>query len=137
VKSRFGVLRTLGTLSIVLAWVLLILGMAVALIAWFGISQLMDQLMSAIDLPQGLSVLSTVGPLAGLLPPLLWGIGGFLQFFVIGKVLHLLVAMDDRSESMAQEIKRQASNQDALVAATLITPAQVTPAALSEVASSG
>jgi hypothetical protein len=137
VKSRFGVLRTLGTLSIVLAWVLLILGIAVALIAWFGISQLMDQLMSAIDLPQGLSVLSTVGPLAGLLPPLLWGIGGFLQFFVIGKVLHLLVAMDDRSESMAQEIKRQASNQDALVAATLITPAQVTPAALSEVASSG
>jgi hypothetical protein len=132
VKSSFGVLRTLGTLSIVLAWVLLILGIAVALLAWFGISQILSQLMNAIDLPEGLSAISTLGPLAGLLPPLLWGIGGFLQFFVIGKVLHLLVALNDRSESMAQEIKRQASNQDALVAATLISPAQATPPALAD-----
>jgi uncharacterized membrane protein len=137
VKSRFGVLHTLGTLSLILAWVLLILGIVLALVAWFGISQLMDQLMSAIDLPESLSVLSTVGPLAGLLPPLFWGIGGFLQFFVIGKVLHLLVALDDKSESMAQEIKRQASNQEALVAATLISPAQATPADLPGASSSG
>jgi hypothetical protein len=137
VKSRFGVLRTLGTLSIILAWVLLILGIAVALVAWFGIGQLMNQLMSAIDLPEGLGVLSTVGPLAGLLPPLFWGIGGFLQFFVIGKVLQLLVAMDDRSEAIAQEVKRQASNQEALVAATLISPSPATQAVLPDASSSG
>lgn len=121
-KSRYGVLRTLGTLSIILAWVLLILGVAVGVFAWFGISQIMTTLMNAIDLPEGLQALGTVGPLAGLLPALLWGIGGFLQFFVIGKVLHLLVELDDRSTSMAQEIKRQVSNQEALVAATLTAP---------------
>ncbi len=121
-KSRYGVLRTLGTLSIILAWVLLILGVAVGVVAWFGISQIMTTLMNAIDLPEGLQALGTVGPLAGLVPALLWGIGGFVQFFVIGKVLHLLVDVDDRSTNMAQELKRQASNQEALVAATLMAP---------------
>lgn len=117
-KSRYGVLRTLGTLSIILAWILLILGIAAAIFGWWGIGQLLR----AIDLPQPLAGL---GPLMGVLPPLLWGIAGFLQFFVVGKVLQLLVGLDDTTIGMSNELTRQATNQQALTAAMLTAPAPV------------
>jgi hypothetical protein len=109
------VLRTLGTLSIILAWILLILGIAAAIFGSWGISQLLR----AIDLPQPFA---GMGSLLGILPPLFWGIAGFLQFFVIGKVLQLLVGLDDAAIGMSNDLARQATNQQALTTAVLSTP---------------
>lgn len=94
-KSRFRVLQTLGTLSLVLAYILLILGIVAAFGAWAAVRGLGN----SIDLPGWVSVI-------GIVPPLLWGILGFLQFFIVGKVLQLLVGMDETTLNIAQELRQ-------------------------------
>lgn len=114
-KSRYGVLRTLGTLSIVWAVILLLLGITSGILGWWGLAQLLP----AIDLPEGVGGAANAVAFA---IPFLWGLAGFLQFFVIGKVLHLLVGLDDAAVSMSTELARQSANQQALVSAVLTAP---------------
>lgn len=119
-KSRYGVLRTLGTLSIIWAVILLLLGIASGALGWWGLGQLLP----AIDLPREVSSAANA---VAFLVPLIWGLVGFLQFFVIGKVLHLLVGLDDAAVRMSAELERQSSNQQALVSAVLTGPAASAP----------
>lgn len=96
-NSRYGSLRVLGTLCLILAWVVLVLGIAGSLGAWFGLGDFLDSISTGFRWVA----------LFAAIPALLWGIGGFLWFFGIGKVLHLLVDLDERSLAM----KRSADEQ--------------------------
>lgn len=103
--SRYGILRTFGWLSIALAVILLILGIGGAIWGW---STLNNFVSAGVGLPGSL-------PLAGAVPPLLLGLLGFFQFFVIGKVLHLLVDMDDSVQKALAEQNRQTEKLDLLL----------------------
>lgn len=95
-KSRYSGLRFLGTLSLIIAWVLLILGILAAIGSWLGIRNIGTNL----QLDPGF------WPLAGALPGLLGAILSFIWFYAIGKILHLLVDLDERTlgiESTARE----------------------------------
>jgi hypothetical protein len=103
--SRYGILRTFGWLSIALAVILLILGIVGAIWGWSTVSSFVS---AGVGLPASLSF-------AGALPPLLFGLWGFFQFFVIGKVLHLLVDMDDSVQKALAEQNRQTEKLDLLM----------------------
>ncbi len=89
-------LRTIGSLSLILAWILLIIGVVAAISVWMA----MNGLSSAIAAIPG-----SIGLVAAI-PWLLFGIGNFLQFFILGKVLHLLVGVEETTLS----INRKTSN---------------------------
>lgn len=93
-NSRYGSLRTIGTLSIILAWISLILGVIGALAVWFGVGGWLN----------AIAVLPGWIPLVGAVPALLWGIGGFLWLYATGKVLHLLVDVDERTMGISQGV---------------------------------
>lgn len=95
-KSRYQGLRAFGTLALIIAWVLLILGILAAIGAWLGISSLTR----ALDV-QGAGGWS----LAAAVPSLLFGLLGFIQFFIIGKVLHLLVDLDETTLNVKQKVQ--------------------------------
>ncbi len=103
--SRYGILRTLGWLFIVLAVILLILGIGGAIFGWSIVNNFIS---AGVGLPGSLT-------LVGALPPLLIGVWGFLQFFVIGKVLHLLVDLDDSVQRAITEQNRQTEKIDLLM----------------------
>lgn len=128
-RSRYRVLHTLGTLSLILAWVLLILGIVGAIGSSMFLGGFVDSINSllggAFTLPRSLS-------LAGVIPALLWGIAGFLQFFVIGKVLQLLVDMDETTLGIAQSAKQapEASSQEPEISGELKRQAKLIAATL-------
>lgn len=87
-KSRYQGLRVFGTLALIIAWVVLILGIVGMVGLWLGIQSLTRSLeIERASLPS----------LLGALPPLLFGILGFIQFYIIGKVLRLLVDVDENT----------------------------------------
>ena len=90
-KSHYRNLHRIGTLSLVLAWIVLILGLLWTVAVWLGLSQFGKFLQTNFD--------QSVGPipLIATLPTLFFVLLGFLQFYVIGKVLHLLVELDERT----------------------------------------
>jgi hypothetical protein len=84
VKSRYQGLRAFGTLALIIAWIVLILGILAAVGTWLGINAVATELnwQSA-----GWSFFAAI-------PGLIFAIMGFIQFYIIGKVLHLLVDLD-------------------------------------------
>lgn len=103
--SRYGILRTIGWLSIALAVILLILGIGGAIFGWSIVNNFVS---AGVGLPSSLL-------LVGALPPLLAGIWGFVWFFVVGKVLHLLVDLDDSVQRAIAEQNRQTEKLDLLM----------------------
>jgi hypothetical protein len=102
--------------------ILLILGIGGALFGWSIVNNFVQ---AGVGLPGSLT-------LAGALPPLLIGLWGFFQFFVIGKVLHLLVDLDDSVQRAVVEQNRQTEKIDLLMmpmpGGTAVTPSkQLTP----------
>lgn len=97
-KSRYQGLRAFGTIALIIAWILLILGILSAVGAWLGINALSRQLTAAGTSAGGWS-------LAAALPPLLFGIFGFIQFYIIGKVLRLLVDLDETALDVQQKVQ--------------------------------
>lgn len=95
-NSRYQNLHTLGTLALILAWVLLAIGIVGAIGGWISLGGLARTL----NLP-GTLALSVV------VPSLLFGLSSFLQFFILGKVLQLLVGMDDTTMTISQEVRKQ------------------------------
>ena len=59
---------------------------------WLGLSAVQNTL-NGFDLNLNLGPL----PILGVVPGLLWGILGFLVYYAIGKTLHLLVDLDERT----------------------------------------
>jgi hypothetical protein len=93
VKSRYQNLHRIGTLSLILAWVVLVLGILAAIGIWLGLNQVSSSLRTNFEIPNGLGP----APLLAALPGLLAAVLVFLQFYIIGKVLHLLVDLEARS----------------------------------------
>lgn len=91
-------LRKIGTLSQILAWVLLVIGIIAAIALWSTLG----------GIAKSIAVIPGSIALVGAVPSLLFGIGNFLQFFVLGKVLHLLVDLGGTTQEISQELKRQA-----------------------------
>lgn len=99
-KSRYQGLRGFGTLALIIAWILLILGILAGIGAWLGI----NSLTTALDVPNaGWSVFAAV-------PALLFGILSFIQFYIIGKVLHLLVDLDATTLDVHQKVQATAAS---------------------------
>jgi hypothetical protein len=92
VKSRYQNLRRIGTLSLILAWIVLALGILSTIGVWLGLSQLGNSLRTNFDY-QGFFP----SPFLAALPSLLIAVLIFLQFYVIGKVLQLMVDLDERT----------------------------------------
>lgn len=125
-KSRYNGLRTIGTLALILAWVVLILGIILGIASWLGLSAVQNAL-SSFDLNVNLGPL----PILGVIPGLLWGILGFLVYYAIGKVLHLLVDVDERTmqlrlteqpaavDESGAEVSGEMKRQAKLIAANL------------------
>lgn len=101
-KSRYQGLRAFGTIALIIAWILLILGILAAVGTWLGINTLSRQLTTAGTSAGGWS-------LAVALPPLLFGILGFIQFYIIGKVLHLLVDLDSTVLDVQEKVQAPAA----------------------------
>lgn len=91
-KSRYQNLRRIGTLSLILAWIVLVLGILSALGVSLGLNQLGNLLRTNFDY-QGFFP----SPILAVLPGLLFAVLIFLQFYIIGKVLHLMVGLDERT----------------------------------------
>ncbi len=91
-KSRYQNLRRIGTLSLILAWIVLVLGILSALGVSLGLNQLGNSLRTNFDY-QGFFP----SPILAALPGLLFAVLIFLQFYIIGKVLHLMVGLDERT----------------------------------------
>lgn len=107
-KSRYNSLRTIGTLSLIFAWITLILGVLFAIATWLGLSSVQSAL-------NGFDINVNLGPLPifGTLPGLLWGILGFLLYYAIGKTLHLLVDVDERTMQMRTSVELPAAADEA------------------------
>jgi hypothetical protein len=97
VKSRYRNLHRIGTLSLILAWIMLIVGILSAIGVFAGLSQVGNFVRENFDSPGGIGPV----PLLAALPSLLIAILVFLQFYIIGKVLHLLVDLDERTTAGA------------------------------------
>jgi hypothetical protein len=95
VKSRYQGLRGFGTLALVIAWILLILGILAAIGTWLGIGSLATALTGE---RAGWSIFAAI-------PGLLFGVMGFIQFYIIGKVLHLLVDLDNTALDVQQKVQ--------------------------------
>jgi hypothetical protein len=103
VKSRYQGLRGFGTLALIIAWILLILGILAGIGAWLGI----NSLTTALDVPNaGWSIFAAI-------PALLFGILSFIQFYIIGKVLHLLVDLDATTLDVHQKVQTPAASAGA------------------------
>lgn len=125
-KSRYNGLRTIGTLALILAWVVLILGIILGIASWLGLSAVQSTL-NSFDLNVNLGPL----PILGVIPGVLWGILGFLVYYAIGKVLHLLVDVDERTmqlrlteqpaavDESGAEVSGEMKRQAKLIAANL------------------
>jgi hypothetical protein len=98
VKSRYQNLHRIGTLSLILAWVVLVVGILAAIGVWLGLNQVSSSLRTNFEMPNGLGP----APLLAALPGLLAAVLVFLQFYIIGKVLHLLVDLEARSAPSQQ-----------------------------------
>jgi hypothetical protein len=107
VKSRYNGLRTIGTLALILAWIVLILGIIMGIASWLGLSAIQNTL-SGFDLNVNLGPL----PILGIIPGLLWGILGFLVYYAIGKTLHLLVDVDERTMQLRTAVEQPAAADD-------------------------
>lgn len=99
-KSRYQGLRGFGTLALIIAWILLILGILAAIGTWLGVSSLA----TALDVPGGgWSIFAAI-------PALLFGIMSFIQFYIIGKVLHLLVDLDATTLDVHKAVQTPAAS---------------------------
>jgi hypothetical protein len=103
VKSRYQGLRGFGTLALIIAWILLILGILAGIGAWLGI----NSLTTALDVPNaGWSIFAAI-------PGLLFGLVGFIQLYIIGKVLHLLVDLDATTLDVQAKVQAPAASAGA------------------------
>lgn len=112
-ESRYKRLRTIGTLALVLAWVLLVLGIGLGIVSWLGLSSA-QSLIDSTDLGVNLGLL----PIFGAVPGVLGGLLGFLVYYSIGKVLKLLVDLDERTMQSGQSAPQPAAASDPLVEAS-------------------
>ena len=102
-KSRYQGLRGFGTLALIIAWILLILGILAGIGAWLGI----NSLTTALDVPNaGWSIFAAI-------PGLLFGLVGFIQLYIIGKVLHLLVDLDATTLDVQAKVQAPAASAGA------------------------
>ena len=92
--SRYQSLRVFGTLAVIIAWVILIVGLLAAFGSW----------RAAQSVAAALEVSNTQMTWLAALPGILVAILGFIEFYAIGKVLHLLVDVDGATQDVQRKL---------------------------------
>lgn len=108
VPKRFGVLRVMGTLLKVLAWIFLILAILGAI--GLGLTAMNgDLLVNLLGGAIPADVLSTLGPAGGIVAGVVVLIAGLLYFLIIyaaGESLHLQLALEENTRLTAALLLR-------------------------------
>jgi len=108
VPKRFGVLRVMGTLLKVIAWIVLIVAILGAI--GLGLASTNGDLLTNLlgpALPPG--VLANLGPAGGILAGIALLIGGLIYFLIIyaaGESLHLQLALEENTRLTAALLLR-------------------------------
>lgn len=123
VPKRFGVLRVMGTLLKVIAWIVLILTILGAIGVIFG-SMSGDLLTNVLGGTIPPDLLATLGPAGGILAGVVVLIAGLIYFLILyasGESIHLQLALEENTRLTAALLLRmhQESHQaDPRAAAT-------------------
>ncbi|HID89663.1 MAG TPA: hypothetical protein EYP52_08150 [Anaerolineae bacterium] len=103
-EKRFRVLRIIGTLYKVLAWIALVGG----ILAAFGV--LLVSLIGGVSMPRGAGFPRFGGALAGVggfLVSLLMAVIYFIAFYGIGELIYLFIAIEENTREMALWVRSQ------------------------------
>lgn len=113
VPKRFGVLRLIGTLMKVIAWI--ILAVAVLLAIFAGVASTAGVNLDALNLPPQYAPLVSSGGIFLAILVLLMGLIYFLAIYAAGENIHLRVAMEENTRLTAALLLRmhQESQVDA------------------------
>lgn len=108
VPKRFGVLRVMGTLLKVIAWIVLILAIlgAIGLGLTSMNSDLLTNLLGGAVPPE---LLATLGPAGGILAGVAFLIGGLIYFLIMyaaGENIHLQLAVEENTRLTAALLLR-------------------------------
>ncbi len=110
-EKKFKVLRTVGTIWKILAWVVLVAGLISAVLAFLS-AILGGGVMSQMAEAQGLAWLpGIVGGLILFLFAVLVSLLYFLSLYAVGELIHLLLAIEENTRFSArfiQYLQRQA-----------------------------
>ena len=106
VPKRFGVLRLVGTLLKVIAWIILALSVVFAIIVGIADPNLIGGT-SALGglLPENLAILTSGGIVAGIVG-LIIGLIYFLLLYAMGESVHLQVALEENTRLTAALLLR-------------------------------
>ncbi|MBX3013881.1 MAG: hypothetical protein KF832_20330 [Caldilineaceae bacterium] len=108
VPKRFGVLRVMGTLLKVIAWIFLILAILTAiglgLTAMSG--DLLNSLLGNTIPPETLAALGPAGGIVAGVGALLFGLFYFLLLYATGESLHLQLALEENTRLTAALLLR-------------------------------
>lgn len=123
VPKRFGVLRLIGTMFKILAWVILVLSIVGALVSGVSgvlVRQFLQNAAPFFELPiRG----DAVGIFIGL-GLLLIGIVNFLAFYAVGESIQLQISIEENTRMTAALLLRldEASQQEAAYTSSYNTP---------------
>jgi hypothetical protein len=106
VKKKFTVLRIIGTLWKVLAWIALVLGIIASvgvLLAGVLGGPMMRQ---TIPVPEGASwAYSVAGGIIGFIAMLIGTIVYFLMMYAVGELIYLLIAIEENTRHASEQIQ--------------------------------
>jgi len=108
VPKRFGVLRVMGTLLKVIAWIVLILTILGAIGVIFS-SMSGDLLTSLLGNALTPDLLTTLGPAGGILAGVAVLVGGLIYFLILyasGESIHLQLALEENTRLTAALLLR-------------------------------
>lgn len=132
-EKRFKVLRVIGTLWKVLAWVELILGVLTALgILLGGLlgGSLFEQLIQG-SIPELGGTPIALGALSGVVGFLVVGVGAvfyFLILYAIGEMIYLLLAIEENTRAVSYQVATWTQQAPAVSARYSPPPSPYAPA---------
>jgi len=109
VEKKFTVLRIIGTLWKIIAWISLVVGVigsvGVLLTGILG-GSIMQQV---VPVPEGASwVYGVAGGITGFVATLIATIAYFLLMYAVGELIYLLLAIEENTRQASQQIQRMA-----------------------------
>jgi hypothetical protein len=107
-EKRFRVLRFLGLLYKILAWIVLVLGILAA-IATVVIGATADEMLTVPGLPVVPMVGGLVGGIMGGLGILLGTVFYFVLLYAVGELIHLGLAIEENTRETAYYLRGEAT----------------------------
>ena len=105
VPKRFGVLRLVGTLLKVIAWIILALSVVFAIVVGIADPSMVGGTALGGLLPGSLAALASGGIVAGIIG-LIFGLIYFLLLYAVGESVHLQVALEENTRLTAALLLR-------------------------------